>query len=365
MNLMTSPRSVAISITSHCNLTCLYCFHYTSAGDTARDLPVEEWLLFFEELGRLAIMDVIISGGEPFLYHDFRNIISGVVANRMRFSVLSNGTLIGEDDARFLAATGRCNYVQISLDAGQPDLHDACRGDGNFFKAVQGLDNLRAAGVNTTVRVTINRHNVHHLEDTACFLLEEKGLAGFSTNAADYQGLCRENSDIQLNNEERVIAMETLVRLNKKYHNRITGGAGPLADARLWTAMEEARRSGVEQFPRGGALTACGCVWNRLAVRPDGVMVPCNQMSHIELGHINRDSLTTVWHDHPEMQRLRQRHTIPLSTFAECRDCSYMPYCTGNCPALAHSLSGDAYAPSPDACLKRFLADGGTLPRGR
>lgn len=186
MALMKSPRTVEINITSKCNLSCLYCSHYTSATDTGRDLPAVEWLRFFEELNRLAVMDVVLSGGEPFLYGGFRAIADGIKANRMRFSVLSNGTLIDEETAWFLAANGRCSHVQVSLDAGRPELHDACRGDGNFEKALRGFDNLRKAGVNAAVRVTINRHNVHHLEETARFLLEEKGLSGFSTNSAGW-----------------------------------------------------------------------------------------------------------------------------------------------------------------------------------
>jgi SynChlorMet cassette radical SAM/SPASM protein ScmE len=359
---MLSPRSVEISITSHCNLSCRYCFHYTSASDTGKDLPTEEWLRFFEELNRLAVMDVTLGGGEPLMYQDFSGIVAGITANRMRFSILSNGTLIDEEMAALLAETGRCNYVQVSLDAGLADVHDVCRGRGSFYAAVQGLDNLLKVGVKTTVRVTVNKHNVHHLEETARFLLEEKGLASFSTNSAGYLGLCRENSDIQLNNAERVVAMETLVRLSDKYHNRINAAAGPLAEARMWAKMEEARQTGAEQFRRGGALTACGCVLNKLAVRSDGVIVPCTQLSQVELGRINKDSLADIWQDHPEIQRLRQRHTIALDNFAECCSCPYMPYCTGNCPALAYSLKGDADIPSPDACLKLFLAEGGRLP---
>jgi len=364
MSLMQSPRTVEISLTSRCNLVCLYCSHYTSAADTGSDLPAEEWLPFFEELNRLAVMDVVLCGGEPFMHRDFREIAAGIAANRMRFSVLSNGTLIDEETAAFLASTGRCKHVQVSLDAGEAGPHDACRGEGNFARALRGFDNLRKAGVNVAVRVTIHRHNVRHLEETARFLLEEKGLPGFSTNAAGYLGLCREHSDIQLSTEERALAMGTLLRLNEKYGNRIGAAAGPLAEARMWTAMEEARRAGKEQFPRGGALTACGCIWSKISVRPDGVVVPCTQIPHIELGRINRDSLAQIWQSHPELERLRRRQAIPLSDFDQCRDCPYAPYCTGNCPALAYSLTGDAYAPSPDACLKRYLADGGRLPAG-
>ena len=101
-----------------------------------------------------------------------------------------------------------------------------------------------------------------------------------------------------------------------------------------------------------------------LAVRADGVMVPCGQMSHIELGSINRDNLQDVWQEHPEFKRLRERHSIPLEDFGFCQGCEYINYCTGNCPALAYTILGKENHPSPDACLKRFLEAGGRLPQG-
>jgi hypothetical protein len=37
-------------------------------------------------------------------------------------------------------------------------------------------------------------------------------------------------------------------------------------------------------------------------------------------------------------------------------------YCTGNCPGLSYTLVGEVNHPSPDACLRKFLAEGGRLP---
>jgi radical SAM protein with 4Fe4S-binding SPASM domain len=91
-------------------------------------------------------------------------------------------------------------------------------------------------------------------------------------------------------------------------------------------------------------------------------MVPCIQMSHMELGRINRDDLTTVWQKHPRLTRLRNRCRTPLTQFEFCRNCPYINYCTGNCPALAYLIIGNDHHPSPDACLKRFLEAGGVLP---
>jgi SynChlorMet cassette radical SAM/SPASM protein ScmE len=99
-----------------------------------------------------------------------------------------------------------------------------------------------------------------------------------------------------------------------------------------------------------------------LAVRADGVMVPCSQMSHIELGRINTDDLQEVWQEDSELKSLRERHKISLNEFEFCQGCAYINYCTGNCPALAYTILGKENHPSPDACLKRFLEAGGRLP---
>jgi SynChlorMet cassette radical SAM/SPASM protein ScmE len=363
MTLLRTPKSVDLAITGRCNLRCKYCSHFTSAGDVDSDLPKEAWLLFFEELNRCSVFDVTFQGGEPFFRQDLKDLIEGVVKNRMRFNILSNGTLITEDMASFLSSTGRCDGVQISIDGSVPVTHDAFRGKGSFHKAIRGVKHLQKHHVPVSVRVTIHRHNVRDLSAIADLLLNNIGLDGFSTNTASYMGLCRQNADIiQLTTEERSLAMETLLRLSKEYPGRISASAGPLAEGMAWLEMVEAHRQGQKQMYATGSLTGCGGPMEKIAVRADGVMVPCIQLSHIPLGCINRDDLREVWQSHPELKRLRERCRIPLSRFEFCQGCEYVDFCTGNCPALAYQISGDENHPSPDACLKRFLEDGGRLP---
>ena len=363
MKVMKTPKTVDLEITNRCNLRCKYCSHFTSEGDVDQDLPTSEWLEFFEELNRCAVMDVCFQGGEPFIREDFKELVEGIVRNRMRFSVLSNGTLITDETAEFLASTGRCNSVQVSIDGSVETTHDAFRGKGNFLKAVSGLKILMKHGLPSTVRVTIHRKNVRELEEISAFLLEEIGLPGFSTNSASHLGLCRQNAEqVQLTAEERSLAMETLLRLTKKYNGRISAQAGPLAEARGWLKMVEAQKEGIDRLPNRGFLTGCGGFMSKLAIRADGVIIPCGLLPSMELGRINKDDLKDVWQNHPELNRFRERRNIPLSNFEYCRDCPYINYCTGNCPALADTLLNDPYHPSPDACLKRFLEEGGRLP---
>jgi radical SAM protein with 4Fe4S-binding SPASM domain len=91
-------------------------------------------------------------------------------------------------------------------------------------------------------------------------------------------------------------------------------------------------------------------------------MVACSQLSHTKLGNVKKDSLREVWINHPELKRLRERRDMPLKDFPYCKDCGYIPYCRGGCPALAYTITGDENKPSPDACYRAFLESGGKLP---
>jgi len=361
--VMRTPRSLDIEITARCNLRCRYCYFFNNPAVEYRDLPSDEWLKFFDELGSLGVMDVTLAGGEPFIREDLTTLLEGLVRNRMRFTLLSNGALIDDEMAAFIARTGRCKCVQISVDGSCAAVHDICRGHGAFNGAVRGIHTLQRHRVNVVVRVTIHRNNVHDLEAIAHFLLDELGLPGFGTNSAGYLGTCRLNADdVMLTIAERQLAMATLLRLAGKYPDRISASAGPLAEGRVWRRMEEARAQGALAFPNRGRLTGCGCPSNKISVRADGVIVPCNMLAHVELGRINHDSLAGIWQHSPALNQLRRRHAIPLTGFEFCTGCSYMPYCTGNCPGLAYTITGQVDHPSPDACLRRFLEEGGTIP---
>ena len=360
--VMRTPRSLDIEITARCNLRCRYCYFFNNPAVDYRELPTDEWLEFFDELGSLGVMNVTLAGGEPFLRKDLPALLEGLVRNRMRFSLLSNGTLIDDEIAAFIAGTGRCEYVQVSVDGSCAKTHDSCRGKGSFERAIRGIRTLQRHRINAAVRVTIHRNNVNDLENIARLLLEELDLPGFSTNSAGYLGTCRLNAaDVLLNIRERELAMATLLRLTQKYDGRISASAGPLAEGRMWRRMEDALAQSAPAFPNRGRLTACGCPSNKISVRADGAIVPCSMLAHGELGRINHDSLEEIWQHSPALNQLRSRHTIPLTAFEFCADCSYIPYCTGNCPGLAYAITGQVDHPSPDACLRRFIEQGGTI----
>jgi SynChlorMet cassette radical SAM/SPASM protein ScmE len=352
--VMSVPRHVDIAITGKCNLACQYCF-YADEMVARANLPTERWLSFFEELGQLGVMTVCLTGGEVFTRPDLFELIDGIIANRMRYQLLSNGTMITEqtlDQFEIGKRRQRLDSIQISVDGSSAEVHDRSR-PKSFRRALRGLKLLMEAGYPVTVRVTVNRHNVDDLENVAKLLLEEVGLSSFGTNEAYACGATdRTEGNIILTPAQRQKAMHVLTRLADQYDQRIQAQAGPLVIAQELKTIDEMLAAGQTGRPGRGTLSACGGVFCQLAILHDGTIVPCHILSTLRLGTIGIDNLQTIWQNHPTMTALRNRKVIPLNSLETCQDCNYQGFCTGGCPGAALYASGDFNTRNPMSCYR-------------
>ncbi len=357
-----APASIDVSLTGKCNLRCRYCF-YADEMAARDDLPAERWLAFFAEAGALGVQRLTLSGGEVFTRPDFFPLVDGIIAQRMRYSILTNGTLI---DDRVIAAFSagkrrlRLDSIQVSIDGSTAAIHDASRPPASFARALRGLRLLKESGFPVTVRVTINRHNVRNLADIARLLLEDLGLPGFSTNSADRFGSARcYGQDVILSPEEWDTAVAAMAELSRRYPGRIGAAAGPLAFAKNVAEIESARAAGKTGLPRRGQLSACGGVFNKLAVLHDGAIVPCNMLPALVMGRIGALPLPEAWLAGKEINALRRRYETPITTIPGCADCPWTGFCTGGCPAVVYARFGTLAAVDPGNCYKRYVEGSG------
>lgn len=359
--LKPRPQTVDISVTGRCNLKCRYCF-YADEMAALSDLPTERWLARFQELGELAVQRVTLSGGEAFTRPDLFTLIDGLLANKMRYSILTNGTLITKKMLQAFEVGKRrlrLDSIQVSIDGSCAEVHNKSRPPNSFDRALRGLRLLKEAGFPVTVRATVNRHNVDDLENIARLLLEDVGLPGFSTNEAEQMGTARcHGQDVVLTRQERQRAMDTLVALNQKYGGRIGAQAGPLSRARHFSEITERVARGETGLPGRGTLCSCGGVFNKMAILHDGTMVPCNMLPTLTMGVIGVNSLQEAWLRHPSINVVRQRRQIPLSALPTCRDCPYTGFCAGGCPASVMSKFGRLNVIDPLICYRLWKDEG-------
>lgn len=363
IRFMPTPRNVSIAITGRCNLRCQYCF-YADEMAALHDLPTGRWLALFDELGDLGVMDVTLTGGEVFTRPDLFTLIDRIINNRMRYSILTNGTLITEKEIEQFEVGKRrlrLNSIQVSIDGSRAEIHDKSR-PKSFERALRGLKLLKEHGFPVLVRVTINRHNLYDLENIAHLLLEEVGLNSFSTNEAMPMGAgCENQGQVSLTAAEQLEAINIMERLSERYPEQLRAQAGPQAKLAAYAEMEHARRTGEKaKHWAMGCLSACGGPFGKIDILHDGTIVPCHILAGLALGKIGEDSLREIWLSHPTLKALRERRNIPMQEVPGCETCEWAPYCNGGCPGLAYELTGDFNRANPEDCYRRFLAETGT-----
>lgn len=120
---------VRVYLTLRCNLQCEYCVNnHVDGGVHLREytlLTPKEWLHLLHTLDR----DIIITGGEPFLYTGLKEIIQGLKAH-YKITIYSNLMVPLPSDISWLKRKGLTIYGSY---------HPGQRLESSFIKNVQAL----------------------------------------------------------------------------------------------------------------------------------------------------------------------------------------------------------------------------------
>ena len=147
---MRLPIACTLELTPLCNFNCRMCYVRLS-GEELRErgrlLHGGEWLRIAEEMKTAGVLFVLLTGGEPLLHPDFREIYRGLISMGMIVSVNTNGSLIDEEWADFFAEN-RPRRVNITLyGANEETYENLCRAKGQFEKVMRGIKLLKERGV--------------------------------------------------------------------------------------------------------------------------------------------------------------------------------------------------------------------------
>lgn len=141
---MDMPIKIDLDITNRCNLRCKHCC--VSADITKQDLSKEEMFELVDKVVSVNPIAITISGGEPLIRNDFKEIILRIREKyNGRIDLMTNAVLIDDDKAKFIADT--IDAVSVSLDGVDEETCCAIRGKGVFDKTIQGIKRLQNAGM--------------------------------------------------------------------------------------------------------------------------------------------------------------------------------------------------------------------------
>jgi MoaA/NifB/PqqE/SkfB family radical SAM enzyme len=147
-----------------CNLKCSYCVAKSGPNAPRRALGMDNVRRLIDEAVELGFEHIFFTGGEPFLLNDIYEMLAYSSA-RIKTTVLTNAMLLRGVRLEKLCAIANENLIlQVSLDGGRPEDHDAYRGPGTWEKTVEGIKLLQAAGFRVRLGTTETPVNSAHLD---------------------------------------------------------------------------------------------------------------------------------------------------------------------------------------------------------
>lgn len=147
-----------------CNLKCSYCVAKSGPNVPRRALGLENVKRLVEEAVELGFEHVFFTGGEPFILNEIYEMLAYSSA-RIKTTVLTNAMLLrGQRLEKLCAISNENLIVQVSLDGGRPEDHDAYRGKGTWEKTVEGIRLLQERGFRVRLGTTETPVNSPHLD---------------------------------------------------------------------------------------------------------------------------------------------------------------------------------------------------------
>jgi MoaA/NifB/PqqE/SkfB family radical SAM enzyme/GT2 family glycosyltransferase len=152
------PERLILMLTKKCNLSCEFC----NIHGSSEEMGTEDAIKVIDNIARLGIILLVITGGEPFLHKDLFKIVSHAKEKGLKVCITTNGSMM-LDKIDDIVKSG-VDTLSVSLD-GIGDVHDKMRNKaGLFYKVQQGIDELIKRNCNVALNFVVTKDNVKELE---------------------------------------------------------------------------------------------------------------------------------------------------------------------------------------------------------
>ncbi len=296
---LSSLKECWFHITNACNLSCRHCL-FSASPDQTQALSREDLDKALTEARRLGCTLFYFTGGEPFVYPQFVDIIDNLLQDpAVHVVVLTNGLLLGKNIDQLKKLPKERLHLQISLD-GLEESHNALRGSGTFARLLTNLDALKKADIPATLSVAVNRENIADLP----------GIIDFAaTRSIRNMHLLWHFVRGKGSDEQFVPPAEIWSHLRPVLH--------PAVEKGVTIDNVETIRSQVFSTP-GTRYDLSNSGWESLAVGPDAMIYPSPALVGIEdlrCGTL-ADGLKNVWQSSTVLQNVRNA-TLAGSAYEE------------------------------------------------
>jgi MoaA/NifB/PqqE/SkfB family radical SAM enzyme len=333
------PRTLSLTVTNACNLRCRMCGQWSEEGymhrrrDSLRsELGLADWIRVVDEAADHGIRNLLLRGGEVFLYPDILPLLEHIRSKDIFVSIDTNGTLL----ARFAEDLVRIGKMHLTVSVDGPEeIHDAVRGaKGTFAKVRDGLERLaeeeQKAGrtISKSATFTIGPDSYRALGrmpevarglglSSICIVAyyfipravgeqyERELREHFGVEAYSWRGFHREQSGVDV---------EAFRKELRTYRASLTG----LLNYPYFPMTEDEYRTWFSDAVTPVGPQTCANVEKLIDIQPSGDANFCVDFPDYTFGNVRQASLEQLWNG-PRAEAFRAyRREKPLAVCLRC-----------------------------------------------
>ena len=297
--------SATFELTYACNEKCVHCYAVSPDSFSYKhSLTLEKCKVLIDELRRMNCFHLIFTGGDPFMFEGFLDLLKYARYQQFSFDVYTNGQAIADDSEiaeQIASLYPRTFYV--SLYGATARTHDAITQiSGSFEKTIRAIKLLKEANISIVLNVMVMKPNYAEVESIIDLAKElgveyRIGLSIIRKNNGD-------STPLKYFIDDPGIIKEVIQKGSKDIMSMDVGPSSI----------------------QSGLL--CGAGATSLCISPNGDVYPCVSLKR-KFGSVFEESLHDIWNKPTKKEFV---YSLTWENTKKCMDCKFKeccPHCIG------------------------------------
>ncbi len=161
------PIAGNIELLPLCNMNCKMCYSRMTREEMCRHAPMhdyKDWIRIGKEASDMGTVFILLTGGEPFLYPNLKDLYMEMNQMGLILSMNTNGTLIDENAAKWLSEA-KPRRLNITIYGASDETYGRlCRNPHGFTQLMKAIEILKAYDISIKFNCSITPDNIADLD---------------------------------------------------------------------------------------------------------------------------------------------------------------------------------------------------------
>lgn len=287
------PITVTWDLTYRCQNKCVHCYEMDVDKKRQAELSFDQIVDVLGQLKQMGALNIIYSGGDPFVRNDFMDILEETRRLGFGISIFSSGQAIDSKIAEKLKEL-KVMRVEVTFLGTNPKTHDALSSIvGSYSRLMRAIECLQNSDIKIKAKYMLLHSNVDEVEDFIS-LCKEKHM-DYAVDSTLFEPWNKSGVVSQY-----LVSAEDMC----KYYCQCG-----------------------ELLPHDPAITMCSAGYSSCAITPYGGVVPCNTYGNaIVFGNIKNQTFKDIWNGFAA-EKFRKKYPQSKVVYDKCKNCNDSEFC--------------------------------------